>query len=85
MSHPVQGRYVHGNRHLSEETLAIVRAINHHEEKLLRALDDLAAMEDVDKRWLATGRTDVEKGFMSIRRAIMRPDRVRLPGDDADD
>lgn len=70
---------------MTEEELAIVRAINHHEEKLLRALDDLAAMPDVDKRWLASGRKDAEKGFMSIRRAIMNPERICLPGDSADD
>lgn len=85
MNTPVKGLPVPCYRPQSEEALAIVRAMKHHEEKLLRALDDLAAMDEVDKRWLATGRTDVEKGFMSINRAIMRPDRARLPGDDGDD
>lgn len=85
MSEPIKGLPVPGYRPQSEEALAIVRAMKHHEEKILRALDDLAEMEEVDKRWLDTGRTDVEKGFMSINRSIMRPARVSLPGDGGDD
>lgn len=85
MSTSVKGLPVPGYRPQSEEALAIVRAMKHHEEELLRALDDLAEMPEIDKRWLATGRTDVEKGFMSINRSVFRPARVRLPGDGADD
>lgn len=32
-------------------------------------------------RWLALGKTDVEKGFMAINRSIFRPARVGLPED----
>ena len=85
MSAPVKGLPVPGYRPQSEEALEIVRGMKHHEEKLLRALDDLAEMEEIDKRWLATGRTDVEKGFMAINRSVFRPARVSLPGDDGDD
>ncbi|MCC5966153.1 MAG: cyclic nucleotide-binding protein [Natronohydrobacter sp.] len=85
MSNPVEGLPLPGYRPQSPGARAIVRAMKHHEEKLLRALDDLAEMPETDKRWLATGRTDVEKGFMSITRAIMQPARISLPGDDADD
>ena len=51
------------------------------EEQLLRELDALAEREDVDKRWLAIGRTAIEQGFMAVNRAIFRPARVRLPED----
>lgn len=46
------------------------------EENILRFLDDLAATDDADKRWLAIARTHVEQGFMAINRAIMRPARL---------
>ena len=61
-----------------------VAAVNRHkeiEERLLRVLDELKRDDDVDQRWLATGRTDIEKGFMAINRAIFRPGRVKLPED----
>lgn len=34
----------------------------------------LEAMEETDKRWLAIGKTDLQKGLMSITRAIAKPD-----------
>ena len=48
------------------------------EEETLRILDELAARDDVDKRWLAIGRTAIEQGFMAVNRAIFKPERVKL-------
>jgi hypothetical protein len=49
------------------------------EEVLLRRLDQLAENPEVDKRWLAIGRTAIEQGFMAINRAIFRPERAKTP------
>jgi hypothetical protein len=38
-------------------------------------------MPDIDQRWLATGRTDIEKGFMAVNRAIFQPGRAQLEGE----
>ena len=51
------------------------------EERVLRILDDLAADPEVDKRWLAIGRTQIEQGFMAVNRAVFQPGRAVLPGD----
>ena len=51
------------------------------EERVLRILDDLAADPEVDKRWLAIGRTHIEQGFMAVNRAVFKPGRVVLPED----
>ena len=51
------------------------------EEHLLRILDVLARHDEIDKRWLAIGRTHIEQGFMAINRAVFKPGRVVLPGD----
>jgi hypothetical protein len=51
------------------------------EERVLRILDDLAADPEVDKRWLAIGRTQIEQGFMAVNRAVFKPGRVVLPED----
>lgn len=48
------------------------------EERVLRVLDDLKSDPDVDQRWLAAGRTDIEKGFMSVNRAVFKPARIDL-------
>ena len=44
-------------------------------------LDELSVNPDVDQRWLAIGRTNIEMGWMAINRAIFKPDRVKLEGD----
>ncbi len=66
----------------SDEAIAFVTAMKRTEEKLLRALDDLAERSDIDKRWLATGRTQIEQGFMAVNRSVFRPARITLPGDE---
>lgn len=55
-----------------------VNANKRAEEAVLKALDGLAEMADVDKRWLAIGRTQIEQGFMAVNRSIFKPERVKL-------
>lgn len=74
----VSGLPVSGYQPQSQNNVALVNANKHAEEALLRVLDDLALLPDVDKRWLQTGRTDIEKGFMSVNRSIFKPDRVEI-------
>ena len=78
-----QGLPVAGYQPQSDEAILLVNLMKATEEKLLRALDDLAERDDVDKRWLAIGRTQIEQGFMAVNRSIFRPGRVVLPGDGA--
>lgn len=52
------------------------------EETVLRILDDLEGVQNVDRRWLAIGRTAIEQGFMAVNRAVFKPGRVKLPDDD---
>ena len=51
------------------------------EEQGLRELDRLAALPDVDQRWLAIGRTHIEQGWMAVNRAVFKPDRAKLPNE----
>ncbi|GLK74669.1 hypothetical protein KHC23_08590 [Ancylobacter dichloromethanicus] len=78
-----KGLPVAGYRPQSREATALVNAHKQAEERVLRALDKLAERSDVDKRWLAIGRTEIERGFMAINRAVFRPERVSLPEDTA--
>ena len=77
--HP--GLPVGGYKAQSDEAVALVNLNKQLEECILRHLDALAAKSGIDPRWLQAGRTDIEKGFMSVNRAVFQPGRVRLPSD----
>lgn len=73
---PVQG--------YTTQSDARVRAVNINkalEERVLRRLDELKNDETVDQRWLAIGRTELEKAFMAVNRAVFQPGRAVLPED----
>lgn len=36
---------------------------------------------DVDQRWLAIARTDFQRAFMALNRAVFQPTRISLPED----
>lgn len=64
-----------------------VNAVNKNkqiEEKILRLIDDLENEQlsgesfQADRRWLAIAKTDLEKGFMALNRAIFKPTRITL-------
>jgi hypothetical protein len=74
-----EGLPVAGYKPQSQMNLDLVNGMKVTEEIVLRCLDDLAAMPDVDKRWLAIGRTAIEQGFMAVNRSIVKPGRVVLP------
>ena len=75
------GLPVAGYRAQWPEAVERVNANKVIEERVLRMLDELASLPKVDQRWLATGRTDIEKGFMAVNRAVFQTGRIRLPGD----
>jgi hypothetical protein len=72
---------VHGYSPQSTDNVNLVNAHKQIEESLLRRLDWLATQPGVDQRWLAIGRTAMEKAFMFVNRAVFKPARVALPED----
>ena len=76
-----EGLPVSGYRPQGAEAVALVNANKDAEERVLRILDALAARQDIDKRWLAVGRTAIENGFMAVNRAVFQPARVSLSHD----
>lgn len=66
------------------QTTTAVDRVNQHkiiEERVLRIMDDLNKTGEADPRWLAIARTDLEKGFMALNRAVFQPSRIDLPGE----
>lgn len=78
MDEPHKGLPVSDYEPQSDAAVVLVNANKAVEEGVLRMLDKLAEGDEVDKRWLAIGRTAIEQGFMAVNRAIFRPDRVDL-------
>lgn len=78
-----EGLPVPGYRPQDDVAIGLASSVKQAEERMLRLLDRLAERQGVDKRWLAAGRTDIEKGCMSVVRSIFQPDRVPLPIDPA--
>jgi len=75
------GLPIEGYRPQSDDKITLVNHNKQLEELVLRTLDELQRMSSVDPRWLAIGRTDIEKGFMAVNRAVFQPGRAKLPGD----
>lgn len=83
MSSNISGLPVPGYQAQTPAAVAAVSRLKLLEERVLRELDAIArdAGLSIDPRWLATGRTDIEKGFMAANRSIFRPGRIALPED----
>ena len=73
-----QGLPVPGYRPQNDAAITKARELKVAEEKVLRILDRLKDDPEVDGRWLAIGRTQIEQGFMAANRAIFKPGRVEV-------
>ncbi|MFC6447170.1 Acb2/Tad1 domain-containing protein [Shinella zoogloeoides] len=78
-----KGLPVAGYQPQSEARIVLVNENKMVEEGVLRLLDMLATLPEIDQRWLAIGRSHIEQGFMAINRAVFRPGRIKLDGDEA--
>lgn len=66
-----------------EDKVQMVNAMKEMEERIVRVLDKMKDGTEIDQRWLAIGRTNLEQAFMAINRAIFRPQRIALPGENS--
>lgn len=69
---------VFGYRPQSSDKIAMVNHNKQIEEAILQSMDAMQGNDEFDQRWLAIARTDLEKAFMALNRAVFRPDRVKL-------
>lgn len=75
------GLPVSGYKPQTDEKVQTVNLNKDLEERVLRQLDALGEHADVDKRWLAIGRTAIENGFMAVNRSVFKPGRVNIQED----
>ena len=70
-----QHRYVDGYRELNAHEISIINDIKRQGNSLGNFLENLRQNPDVnvDERWLAEAKTDLQKGLMSAVRAVAQP------------
>ena len=64
---------IQGYNSLAQPAIDLINIVQRSEQSVLTIIRDLADDADVDPRWLAIGRADIEKGFMAVRRSIACP------------
>lgn len=69
-----QHRKIKGYRELSQEEIDLMNDVKSVGIVLQELFNKLEAMSEVDKRWLAIGKTDLQKGLMATTRSIARPE-----------
>ena len=57
---------------LSQEQIGVINEIKTVETAVLKLINSITDQDimPVDKRWLAIGTTDIEKGFMSVIKGV---------------
>ena len=61
-----------GYRSLSDGEIRAINEVKILAEEVSRLITKLECY-NIDERWIATGKTDLQKGFMSVIRSIARP------------
>jgi hypothetical protein len=68
-----QHEKIKGYRDLSQQEIDLMNEGKALAEQVGLYIDKLQALDSTDKRWVATGKTDLQKGFMSAIRSIAQP------------
>jgi len=74
-----QHRMITGYRELSEDEIASMNDVKRTECDLMVFIQEQFDIGNADPRWLAIARTDLQKAFMCLGRAIARPDGYPEP------
>lgn len=69
-----QHRKIKGYRELSQEEIDLMNEIKTKGAELGELVKKLEDSEETDKRWVALGKTDLQKGLMSLTRSIAKPE-----------
>lgn len=63
-----------GYRTLDQTEIDLINEIKKAGIQLEKLIDSIESKEGIDLRWLSIGRTDLQKGLMSIVRAVAKPE-----------
>lgn len=63
-----------GYRKLNEEETTLINLRKNEAIQVGEIITNLETRTDIDKRWLAIAKTDLQKGFMALVRSIAKPE-----------
>ena len=69
-----QHKKIKGYRDLSQEEIDLMNEIKIKGAELGSVIEKLEQLESTDKRWVSIGKTDIQKGLMSLTRSVAKPD-----------
>jgi len=69
-----QHQKIKGYRDLSQVEIDLMNQIKLKGAEIGEIVNTLEALDDADKRWLAIGKTDLQKGIMALVRAVAKPE-----------
>jgi hypothetical protein len=69
-----QHRQIKGYRDLSQDEIDLMNQIKNVDNELHKLIDQINKVPDIDQRWVEIARTDLQKGFMGLTRAVAKPD-----------
>jgi hypothetical protein len=69
-----QHRKIRGYRELSQEEIDLINKIKEAGSQLEELVGILRQIPEVDQRWISIGTTDLQRGLMSLTRAVANPD-----------
>ena len=69
-----QHRQIKGYRELTQEEINLMNEVKQKGVEFGDLFEKLEKIENIDKRWLSIGKTDLQKGLMATIRAIARPE-----------
>jgi hypothetical protein len=69
-----QHRQIKGYRELNEQEIFRMNEVKEAGLALGSLVAAMEALPDVDKRWLAIGRTHLQEGLMALTRAVAKPE-----------
>ena len=64
---------IKGYRELTEAEISVINDIKELADLLGGMIDKMEQTDGIDQRWLAIGKTDLQKGFMAMVRSIAQP------------
>ena len=68
-----QHKKIKGYRDLSQEEIDLMNEAKELAEQVGQLTEKLLECDKTDKRWVNIGKTDLQKGFMSLIRGIAQP------------
>ena len=69
-----QHKKIKGYRDLSKSEIDAMNQIKEKAAEVGELFKDLENRPELDKRWLAIAKTDLQKGFMAATRSVAKPD-----------